>query len=241
MQFQVTGDNDSKYKKYQWIEAELENAPTDKRPETYRVKNRDEIKLIGDPIPTGGDWSQRRKHFIDKVPIHTDLSKLIEAAHKNELSLAIFKPSKWLKFDIEAEKNREWDSKKLDKLEADRQQLDLFKDEAKVQEDFKVVKKLPYKFRYQFETEDGKTPRLLIEDWEIGALYWNCLRNANGDEKVAVEKVKQKYWDEFVNKASLNTHLILGTTLEHHNKKAPNPFVIIGVLPLPGAYQPTLL
>lgn len=25
----------------------------------------------------------------------------------------------------------------------------------------------------------------MIEDWEIGALYWNCLRTAGGDEMQA--------------------------------------------------------
>lgn len=33
----------------------------------------------------------------------------------------------------------------------------------------------------------------MIEDWEIGALFWNMLEKSNGDEEVACEKVKQKY------------------------------------------------
>jgi len=42
-----------------------------------------------------------------------------------------------------------------------------------------------------------------------------------------------KYWDEFVVSKRFSPILILGTTLEHHNKRAPNPFVIIGVLAPP--------
>jgi hypothetical protein len=40
----------------------------------------------------------------------------------------------------------------------------------------------------------------MIEDWEVGALYLNCLRNANGDEGKALEKVKEKYWSDFMEK-----------------------------------------
>lgn len=64
---------------------------------------------------------------------------------------------------------------------------------------------------------------MMIEDWEIGALYWNCLERANGDE--AVEKVRAKYWNAFVESGDYDLTLVLGTTLQHHNKRAPNPYV----------------
>ena len=73
---------------------------------------------------------------------------------------------------------------------------------------------------------------MMIEDWEIGMLYFNCLRRAKGDEKVAIAKVKQKYLDEFDKK---DLHFFLGTTKQFHNV-APNPFIIIGVF-----YPPIVL
>jgi hypothetical protein len=36
-----------------------------------------------------------------------------------------------------------------------------------------------------------------VLDWETGQLYWNCLRNAEGDEELALQKVRQKYFDVF--------------------------------------------
>jgi len=66
----------------------------------------------------------------------------------------------------------------------------------------------------------------MIEDWEIGMLYWNCLRQSNGDEKQANNLVRKKYWDDFCMKKDI--HFFLGTTLQYH-LKSPNPFVIIGV------------
>jgi hypothetical protein len=67
----------------------------------------------------------------------------------------------------------------------------------------------------------------LIIDWKIGALYWNGLKRNNNDEAKACADVKKKYWDDFVK--TKEVYLILGTTLEHHNMNAPNPFLIIGV------------
>jgi len=28
----------------------------------------------------------------------------------------------------------------------------------------------------------------MIEDWELGALYWNCLKKANGNEQEACQR-----------------------------------------------------
>ena len=66
----------------------------------------------------------------------------------------------------------------------------------------------------------------MIEDWELGALYWNCLHRNGGDEVQANKQVQQKYFNEFV--AQKDVHLFLGTTKQYHNI-ALNPFVIIGV------------
>ncbi len=46
-----------------------------------------------------------------------------------------------------------------------------------------VVRKLPYKFSYRFEDISGKSSTLMIEDWEIGALFWNLIAQHEGDEK----------------------------------------------------------
>ncbi len=64
----------------------------------------------------------------------------------------------------------------------------------------------------------------MIEDWELGQLYWNCLKSSDGNEDLACKKVKQKYFDEFIEK---DLHFFLGTTRQFH-KIAPNPFIIIG-------------
>jgi len=44
----------------------------------------------------------------------------------------------------------------------------------------------------------------MIEDWEIGQLYWNCLARQEGNESKAVEDVKKKYFDDFAKIKGLN-------------------------------------
>jgi len=90
---------------------------------------------------------------------------------------------------------------------------------------FKVVRKLPYKFSYIFSDEVGDASTLMIEDWELGQLYWNSLKRNGGDEIKACADVKDKYFNNFAKTKDL--YLFLGTTKLHHFT-APNPFVIIG-------------
>lgn len=77
----------------------------------------------------------------------------------------------------------------------------------------------------------------MIEDWEIGMLYWNCLKQCNGNEKQANDLVRKKYFDDFcLNK---DIHLFLGTTLQFHSRSL-NPFVIIGVFVPPKLKERTM-
>lgn len=230
----------SQYKKYQWIEADIEKSTTDGRPESFKIIKPDSLRLIGDPLSTNSRWQARKEAFQRKVPLEKNLAELIEAAHANKQSLAHFQPTEWLSFVVE-EADREWDAKKLALLEAERKQQDLFKNEQTLEEEFKVVNKLPYKFSYRIRDAKGKLSKMMIEDWEIGALYWNCLQRANGDEDVAVQKVREKYWDSFVKSEDYDLTVVLGTTLQHHNKRAPNPYVIISVVPTPHEPQLALL
>ena len=59
----------------------------------------------------------------------------------------------------------------------------------------------------------------------------------NARTKAAIEKVRAKYFDEFVGK---DLHFFLGTTLQFHSI-APNPWLIIGVFPAPYQTQLSLL
>lgn len=212
---------DQQYKKYDWIELDLIKNDSDFRPESFRPYSHDsEIKIVGH-LETDHNWAERKKFALGKI--YYNLTELIaEAQNKNICtSLAVFKPTKILDFTIE-EVEREWDKNKIAKLEAERLQFNLFQ---QPENPFEVVKKLPYKFSYVFEGTDGTKRRMMIEDWEVGALFWNSFRRYNGNEKLACEDVKKKYFNDFAKTKDL--YFYLGTTQVHHFTSR-NPFMIIG-------------
>jgi hypothetical protein len=212
---------DQQYKKYDWIELDLVKNDSDFRPESFRPYSHDsEINIVGH-LETNNNWTERKKFVLGKI--YYNLTELIaEAKNKNICtSLAVFKPTKILDFTIE-EVEREWDKNKIAKLEAERLQFNLFK---QPENPFEVVKKLPYKFSYIFEDNQGRKSQLMIEDWEIGQLYWNCLARHEGNEHKAVEDVKKKYFNDFAKTKDL--YLYLGTSQTHHYV-SHNPFMIIG-------------
>ena len=210
------------YKKYDWIEIDLVKNKSDFRKESFRPVSYDTEITILDHLDTKSNWFVR-KEIVFKSKVYTDLGELILEAKNREImtSLAIFKPTEIINFTIE-EVERDWDKKKLEKLKQDRSS-NLF---AQEKEDlFEVVRKLPYKFSYVLRDCNGKQSKMMIEDWEIGQLYWNCLTSHEGNESKAVEDVKKKYFDDFAKTKDL--HLFLGTSQLHH-LTGKNPFMIIG-------------
>ena len=220
------------YKKYQWVELELIKNKSDFRPESYQPVNGGKYIKVKNLVK---NWGERKK-IIFKEKIYTKMDELIKNAKDNKIytSLAIFKPKSILDFRFE-QTDSQWDPKKVEQIKEQSRQLSLF-DSDKPHEIFQAVRKLPYKFSYIFEDGTGKQAALMIEDWEIGALYWNCLKKEK-QEKKAIQKVKEKYFDEFKKK---DLYLFLGTTKKFH-KVGSNPFIIIGVFYPPKNGQMTLL
>lgn len=229
-------DYENRYKKYQWMEVPLIKNESDPRPESHKITDIHQVKLVGEPVGTKQGWLERKNIIFGNNTVYTDLADLIEKANNNELSIAIFKPTEILNLVIE-ETDREWSSESLELLKAKASQLSLFQTQEELEKEFLIVDKLPYKFSYKFRDCNGKESKLMIEDWEIGMLYWNCLKQAGGNEKKALELVRKKYIDEF---SSKDLYLFLGTTRQFHGW-AKNPFVIIGVFYPPIDNQISLL
>jgi len=217
-------DNEQKYKKWQWIEVDVEKNTSDFRSESYKVLNIDTVKIF----PQKGskvDWEERKYILLKTEKVYFNLTEIIKIAKEPPYkSLVVFKPTKILDFHVEST-DRDWPKDKLERIQAKAKQLSLFQTPDEVIEEFKVVQKLPYTFKYKFEDNEGKESNLMIEDWEIGALYLNCLRNVNGDERKALEKVRERYWDDFMKK---DLFFFLGTRKSDHHF-ALNPFSIVGV------------
>jgi hypothetical protein len=228
-------DNEQKYKKYQWIEADVERNTADFRSESYKVLNIDTIKIF----PTGSskvNWEERKRIIFKKEKVYTSFPEIVGLAKKPPYkSLVIFKPAGIVDFYSEPTE-RDWPKDKVDHIRSKARQLSLFQTPDELIREFNFVQKLPYVFKYKFLDDEGKEHNLMIEDWEAGTLYLHCLENAQGDEGKALEKVREKYWNDFITK---DLYFFLGTRKSDH-LLAQSPFSIVGVFYPPADRQGNL-
>ncbi len=208
----------TRYKKYQWITLDLIKRTADPRPESLNPSNIEEISLLN-TLGTENDWAER-KSYIFKTKIYTNKEEIVRLAHENKLSLVTFKPAKIIDFVIKPTE-REWPKKKMEYILSKLKQESLFSEA----QEFVLMPKIPYKFSYQFIDDKGIKSTLMIEDWEVCQLYLNLVKR-EGNEKIACQKVKEKYMSFVQNK---DVYLFLGTTYKQHIRQSKNPFVIIGV------------
>jgi hypothetical protein len=223
-------DEAEQYKKFNWIECRLVRNSTDPRPETFRPVDESELHPAGF-VDTADEWRERRRILLKTARVYDRLDEIIAGAKANQLSLAVFKPTKIVDF-IWEEEARDWNPDKVREMRELTNQLELFADNS-WRRTFQVIPKLQYSFSYRFEDADGKASELQVLDWEVGTLYWNCLRSAGDDEAEALKKVRAKYLDAFT---KTDLHFFLGTTQQFHFV-APNPWVIVGVFPAPHERQ----
>lgn len=209
------------FSKYQWIRLDLKKKSSDFRPETYSPAGK--YELLGF-LDTKDRWRRRKSVVLGNV--YTSLPNLLEDSHgEKRVSLAALKPSQVIDFSWK-EVERDWPENWKKRL----RQMNLFSDiDSK-----SIVRKVPYEFYYTFRTEDdSSTHRLMITDWEVGALYWNCLARHGGNETAALNDVRAKYYHSFCEKRDL--FFFLGTNYESHYRRFGNPFMIVGVFYPPRA------
>lgn len=213
------------YRKFDWIELDLRKSTSDARPETCHPTDAKSIHVIKH-LDTRDGWKTRSK-ALKPVPVYKCLKPLLEGAKANTISLALFKPTEIIDFFWEP-CERSWDDAKIAAMREMAAQGELFSDEE-WRRTFHLMPKLPYNFSYRFKDAEGRRSELQVLDWEAGQLFHNCLRDAQGDEALALTRVKQKYFNTFL---KTNLHFFLGTMKEFHGF-SPNPWVIIGVMPIP--------
>src|SRR6266699_3286395 len=104
-------DYHERYSKFDWIEVVLAKSSSDPRPETFHPVDSTQIVKLGS-MDTVDEWRERRRLILGKCSVHTRLAPLIDDAHANRRSLAVFKPAKILDFTWEPD-DRDWDDAKL--------------------------------------------------------------------------------------------------------------------------------
>ena len=203
------------YKKYQWIEVTAEkHRGRDVRKESYRPDS-DTIQIIGEPIRSNpGNWRERRRYALAKRA--RSMEELKNRQEVDGTSLGVFKPKKIHDLEISAD-DAEW----KESFQVALQQARLWDDRTVSKE---PPRKVPFKFHYRFDCDDQRCNghRMMIEDWEVGALFWRLVDEGRSHENAA-EEVRGKFLGEVCG-ADKDTHFFVGTILAH-----PKSWVVIGV------------
>ena len=203
------------YRKYQWIEVMAEkHQGRDVRKESYRPDS-DTIQTIGEPIPPNpGNWGQRARYALAKKA--RSMEELKDRQEADGTSLGVFKPKKIHDLVISTD-DAQWKAS----FKAALQQARLWEYRTVSKE---PPRKIPFKFHYRFECDDPRCNghRMMIEDWEVGALFWRLVDEGRSHEDAA-EEVRGKFLGEVCG-ADKDTHFFVGTILAH-----PKSWVVIGV------------
>ena len=175
-------------------------------------------RLIPDNLEIVGKLAQKeRGNFLDKF-IVTSLKK----ERKQNRSLALLE-AEIIDFKVE-KRSKEDIQKRQEQFSKSREQQDwLYKKTNK------AYTPCPYKFKYNYRTEDGKQEGT-CQDWEIDTTYYNW-SNKYG-ESDALDKIKKVFGEDYPSKGML---LAMGTHSQY-----PDTWLINGIVRLDKVKQPSL-
>lgn len=226
-----------KYSKFQWITCRLENPDrnSDKRPESYKVFM--DTITPDDPIDfktkREAKGEIRRSFLLEqaKIPVFTNKQRILDAAAANEFSLCLFKPARVVKF-LAVPQSTQFTQEEQEIIRNAREQhflIDLY-DSSKL-----FFKKLPFRFKCEFEDDTAVSSSLSILDWEISTRLRHDLK-AEPTPAAAADATIRHYqklccqWEPY---------FVLGTRHHQHNmllaspSSGINPWSIISIIFLP--------
>lgn len=193
----------NRFKKYQWITAEIKKATDDNRPESYKLKEGSII--LGGELDTKDNWQKRKEYVLSHENVYDSLEALLEAREGSGISLGLVKPRKVDGFKVvhkSPDELREADRKRENIM----QQLSMF-------EEKRDLDLLPVRFILRFHCKDERCNghNLSILDWEIGELYRKVIHKADRDDLI-----KQKVLGEICGEGK-ETFFFLGNMHRHQH------------------------
>lgn len=192
-----------RFSKYDIIEIEVERA-NDKfmRKESHHAKD-SSIRVLQN-ITTANNWAKRKEIMFPFLS--RSVEELTSKYDADHTSMGIIKPKKIVDFvATPIERCRDWEK---DLVMGIQQTLAGIYNSP--------LEKIPYKFSYVFECDAPACKikhDLMIEDWEIGALYRTEKQRLGENESLL--KVAEKYKDIFINTKDL--YFVVGTESNWNN------------------------
>ena len=206
---------EKQYTKYQWMEVKASpHGSADTRKESFRPDN--ESIRLGNTIKSNpGNWRERAKYALAKSA--KSMEDLRDRQKIDGTSLGVFRPKKVNDIVI-SEDEPDWKPN----FKAALQQARIW--ETRTESLRNPPRKVPFKFQYRYECDDSRCNghKMMIEDWEVGALFWKLVDQGESHTSAA-NKVKTKFLDDLCGQDK-NTHFFVGTVLAH-----PTSWIVLGL------------
>jgi len=167
------------FQKWQWIKARVEKANKDHRPESFKILV-DTIEC-GDVVPPTKGWTHRWP-WLDQLPVFSNSADVEAQRQETGGTLALLRPKSITGLEVTPARSPDWTEEEKAKLVREQMQGRLF-DEEEARRQVRSLRKIPFDFYYHYvcNTPAGDIcGKHKIVDWEVGALYWNCVQG-HGD------------------------------------------------------------
>lgn len=203
----------AQFKKWQWIRANATKAPADHRPESYKV-DLDSIVCTDEYINTDNQW--RKRLALIEPHMVSGFAELEARRLRSGETLGFMRPARLIGLDIVSEKDKDWTPDELAHLQS-QNMFDHPDIAARA-----PLQKLPYRFYYRYEIDEpGGTKQFKhkITDWEVGALYFTCVKDYGTNWE---SKLRQKLESDFAQKDLI---FLMGTM-----HRFPDQWLIVGLV-----------
>jgi hypothetical protein len=224
---------DTKFKTYQWIEAEIEKNPADPRPESFKIKQN--TIVAGEHLSTDrkDGWEQRARWILRPESIFRSVEALRKAQATDGTSLGLIRPKVIKRFYARTrspEEKAEWDRKRAIAI----RQKDLFVDAESATQDLEF-RWVEYHVEFSCDDPDcGLVHDYSIRDWGVYVL--DRKQEAKKGDYLAAEADVRAHLTKMTDPATRDVYFYLGNTMQH-----PRNFMVVGLFYPPKGSQEILL
>lgn len=209
--FRLLSD-EHKFPRWSWVRVAVSKTSSDPRPESRHI-DAASIEVLGS-VDTKNAWAERLRWL--EPHMLPDFQSIEMRRRNTKESLGFFRPPEPVSLKIKREKSTLWSKEQMECLT----RSELF-DSEQVSSRC-PLRKIPYRFYYRYELGNGQSQHLKINDWEVGALYWRCLR-----------KYGDRWEEKFREKVETGLHKLDLILLMGNIKNHPHRWIIGGI-----AYPP---
>ncbi len=211
--------HEQQFKKYTFIDAELEKRTQDPRPESFRIEQSSIV--VHHSIGPDDGWAERSSYVLKPQNVFSSVESLLAVQQSTGTSLGLVAPKEIKRFYTRQKskaERAEWDEKRA----AAASQKDLFVDH---ESELKELTFIPIEYIVEFVCDDPTCTGhdCSIRDWEVYALSREQYATRSGH----VQQVERDVFAELQRRtdpAKKRPYFFMGNTVSH-----PRRFMVVGI------------